>query len=85
MNSFFTMTGMLRVSFVPSTARQARSSGRTKIFIRFPYSTLAGQQATVAEIEAEQAVVAANREPIIRFEKKIQASGGKERRNLKRF
>lgn len=33
---------------------------------------LATQQAIVAEIEAEQALVAANRELIARFEKKIQ-------------
>ena len=32
------------------------------------------QQAIVAEIEAEQALVAANRQLIARFEKKIQAT-----------
>ena len=35
---------------------------------------LATQQAIVAEIEAEQALVAANRELITRFEKKIQSA-----------
>jgi hypothetical protein len=35
---------------------------------------LATQQAIVAEIEAEQALVAANRELISRFEKKIQTT-----------
>jgi type I restriction enzyme M protein len=35
---------------------------------------LATQQAIVAEIEAEQKLVAANRELIERFEKKIQAT-----------
>jgi type I restriction enzyme M protein len=35
---------------------------------------LATQQAIVAKIEAEQALVAANRELITRFEKKIQAT-----------
>ena len=35
---------------------------------------LATQQAIVAEIEAEQALVAANRELITRFEKKIQTT-----------
>ncbi len=35
---------------------------------------LATQQAIVAEIEAEQALVAANRELIIRFEKKVQVT-----------
>ncbi len=36
--------------------------------------TFAMQQAIVAEIEAEQALVAANRELITRFERKIQAT-----------
>jgi type I restriction enzyme M protein len=36
-----------------------------------PFAT---QQAIVAEIEAEQALVAANRELIARFEQKIQAT-----------
>ena len=40
--------------------------------IPIPLPTLATQQAIVAEIEAEQALVAANRELIARFEKKIQ-------------
>ena len=35
---------------------------------------LATQQAIVAEIEAEQALVAANRQLITRFERKIQAT-----------
>ena len=35
---------------------------------------LATQQAIVSEIEAEQALVAANRELITRFEQKIQAT-----------
>jgi type I restriction enzyme M protein len=39
-----------------------------------PLPPLATQQAVVAEIEAEQALVAANRELIERFEKKIQAT-----------
>ncbi len=39
-----------------------------------PVPPLATQQAIVAEIEAEQALVAANRELIARFEKKIQAT-----------
>ena len=41
--------------------------------IRIPVPPLATQQAIVAEIEAEQALVAANRELIECFEKKIQA------------
>jgi restriction endonuclease S subunit len=39
-----------------------------------PLPPLATQQAIVAEIEAEQSLVAANRELIARFEKKIQAT-----------
>ena len=39
-----------------------------------PLPPLATQQAIVAEIEAEQALIAANRELIARFEKKIQAT-----------
>ena len=38
-----------------------------------PLPPLATQRAIVAEIEAEQALVNANRELITRFEKKIQA------------
>jgi restriction endonuclease S subunit len=41
---------------------------------KFPLPPLATQQAIVAEIEAEQALVAANRELIARFENKIQAT-----------
>jgi type I restriction enzyme M protein len=42
--------------------------------IKIPLPPLATQQAIVAEIEAEQALVAANRELIVRFEQKIQAT-----------
>ncbi len=42
--------------------------------IKIPLPPLVTQQAIVAEIEAEQALVAANRELIERFEKKIQAT-----------
>ena len=42
--------------------------------IKIPLPPLATQQAIVAEIEAEQTLVAANRELIARFEKKIQAT-----------
>jgi type I restriction enzyme M protein len=41
---------------------------------KFPLPPLATQQAIVAEIEAEQALVAANRELISRFEQKIQTT-----------
>ena len=42
--------------------------------IPIPLPPLTTQQAIVAEIEAEQALVNANRELIARFEKKIQAT-----------
>ena len=42
--------------------------------LQIPLPSLATQQAIVAEIEAEQALVAANRELITRFEQKIQAT-----------
>lgn len=42
--------------------------------ILIPHPPLATQQAIVAEIEAEQALVAANQELITRFEQKIQAT-----------
>ena len=42
--------------------------------IEVPLPPLATQQAIVAEIEAEQALVAANRELITRFKKKIQTT-----------
>lgn len=42
--------------------------------VLIPLPSLATQQAIVAEIEAEQALVDANRELITRFEKKIQAT-----------
>ena len=48
---------------------------RTQLFeTEIPLPPLATQQAIVAEIKAEQALVAANRELIARFEKKIQAT-----------
>ena len=42
--------------------------------VKIPFPPLATQQTIVAEIEAEQALVAASRELIARFEKKIQAT-----------
>ena len=48
---------------------------RSQLFeTEIPLPPLATQQAIVAEIKAEQALVAANRELIIRFEQKIQAT-----------
>ena len=42
--------------------------------MEIPLPPLATQRAIIAEIEAEQALVAANRELIICFEKKIHAT-----------
>jgi type I restriction enzyme M protein len=61
---------------------EEQASGSTQKFIPLgfirslpiPLPPLATQQAIVAEIEAEQALAAANRELIERFEKKIQAT-----------
>lgn len=48
---------------------------RSQLFeSEIPLPSLAMQQAIVVEIEAEQALVAANRELITRFEKKIQTT-----------
>ena len=63
----------------------SQSSGSTQRFIslgfirklEIPLPPLATQQAIVAEIEAEQALVVVNRELIERFEKKIQAAIGR--------
>ena len=57
-------TGVAHARHHPKLVRQ----------FRIPLPPLATQQAIVAEIEAEQALVAANRELIARFEKKIQAT-----------
>ena len=57
-----------RTSAVPSLDR--KNAHRVKVHL----PPVLEQQAIVAEIEAEQALVAANRELITRFEKKIQAT-----------
>jgi type I restriction enzyme S subunit len=54
-------------TFPSITQEQLRS-------LPIPLPPLATQQAIVAEIEAEQALVAANRELITRFEQKIQTT-----------
>jgi restriction endonuclease S subunit len=54
-------------------AQKTVSLGSLRGF-QIPLPPLATQQAIVAEIEAEQALVAANRELITRFEQKIQAT-----------
>ena len=57
-----------RTAAVPSLDR--KNAHRLKVSLPPP----AAQQAIVAEIEAEQALVAANRELMARFEQKIQAT-----------
>ncbi|MDO8724211.1 MAG: N-6 DNA methylase, partial [Syntrophales bacterium] len=53
---------------------QGNIAPREILAYQIPLPPLATQQAIVAEIEAEQALVAANRELIVRFEKKIQTT-----------
>ncbi len=57
---------------IVSGAAQPQLPIRSLIDIRLPLPPLETQKAIVAEIEAEQALVNANRELIERFEKKIQ-------------
>ena len=59
---------------IVSGAAQPQLPIRSLNAAKIPLPSLATQQAIVAEIEAEQALVAANRELIARFEKKIQAT-----------
>ena len=61
------------LSFQAGGTREALNYTQIKQ-LQIPLPPLATQQAIVAEIEAEQALVAANRELITRFEKKIQAT-----------
>ena len=56
---------------------QPQFNGNAIKQIRFPLPSLETQQAIVVEIEAEQALVDANRELIARFEKKIQDAVGR--------
>jgi type I restriction enzyme M protein len=53
---------------------QPQFNGNALKQVKIPLPPLATQQAIVAEIEAEQGLVAANRELIARFEQKIQAT-----------
>jgi type I restriction enzyme M protein len=60
---------------VANSTRKDPNITKTDVLnFKLPLPPLATQQAIVAEIEAEQALVAANRELISRFEKKIQAT-----------
>jgi len=53
---------------------QPQFNGNALVQVKIPLPPLATQRTIVAEIEAEQALVAANRELITRFEQKIQAT-----------
>jgi type I restriction enzyme M protein len=53
---------------------QPQFNGNALVQVKIPLPPMPTQQAIVAEIEAEQALVAANRELITRFQKKIQAT-----------
>lgn len=53
---------------------QPQFNGNALIQLKLPLPPLALQQALVDEVEAEQKLVSANRELIVRFEKKIQAT-----------
>ncbi|MBA3032461.1 MAG: N-6 DNA methylase [Gammaproteobacteria bacterium] len=60
---------------VANSTRKDPNITKTDVLnFKLPLPPLATQQAIVAEIEAEQALVAANRELIARFEQKIQAT-----------
>jgi len=60
--------------FASRAIGQANINAKSLAGYPIPLPPLATQQAIVAEIEAEQALVAGNRELIARFEKKIQAT-----------
>ena len=64
---------ILAAGIKPGVTVQSFHSGFFKSY-QLPLPELATQQAIVAEIESEQALVAANLELIERFEKKIQAT-----------
>lgn len=53
---------------------QPQFNGNALVQVKIPLPPLVTQQAIVTEIEAEQVMVSANRELIIRFEQKIQAT-----------
>ena len=66
-------SSILEKGIKPGVTVQSFYAGFFKEYL-FPLPPLATQQAIVAEIEAEQALVNANQELITRFEKKIQAT-----------
>jgi type I restriction enzyme M protein len=76
----FVATFLRSDSFLSQSGRSTTRAQLPRISIgevlaaKIPLPLLETQRAIVAEIEAEQALVAANRELIARFEKKIQAT-----------
>ena len=71
----FAMTKIVPTMAAWATGGTFAELSKTKFCeLQIPLPPLATQQAILAEIEAEQALVAANRELITRFEKKIQST-----------
>ena len=79
-NSIYLMTLLNSPEFIQRLLGNSVENARANVSmgvlgsLTIPLPPLATQQAIVAEIEAEQALVAANRELITRFEQKIQAT-----------
>jgi type I restriction enzyme M protein len=71
----FALTDVVPIMEAWATGGTFKELSKSKFCeLRIPLPPLATQQALVAEIEAEQALVAANRELITRFEQKIQTT-----------
>ena len=79
-NSIYLMTLLNSPEFIQKLLGNSVENARANVSmgvlgsLTIPLPPLAVQQAIVAEIEAEQALVAANRELITRFEQKIQTT-----------
>ena len=79
-DSTYLMTLLNSLEFIQKLLGNSVENARANVSmgvlgsLTIPLPPLATQQAIVAEIETEQALVAANHELIIRFEKKIQAT-----------
>ena len=74
---YFAQSARFRRSLFSNSSggvRQANISNKGIEEVKIPLPPLATQQSIVAEIEAEQSLVNANRELISRFEKKIKAT-----------
>ena len=74
---YFSLCSKASYNYVEEKARSLMQPNLSVVDLKtleIPFPSLETQQALVAEIEAEQALVAANRELITRFEKKIQAT-----------